>query len=185
MSLTPSKMIPLGTVAPGFELPDTISGSTFSLNDLKSEVATVIMFICNHCPYVKHVRQELVRITNEYMEKDVSFIAICSNDIVSYPEDSPERMKEEALAWGYQFPYLFDETQQVAKNYDAVCTPEFYLFDKNLVLVYRGQLDGARPNNESPLDGKDLRDALDNVISGNPVNEYQIPSVGCNIKWKE
>ena len=143
------------------------------------------MFICNHCPYVKHVREELVRITNEYLEKNISFIAICSNDIASYPEDSPERMKEEALAWGYQFPYLYDETQQVAKKYDAVCTPEFYLFDKNLGLVYRGQLDGARPNNESPLDGKDLRDALDCVISGNPVSEYQIPSVGCNIKWKE
>ncbi|HEX9651047.1 MAG TPA: thioredoxin family protein [Cyclobacteriaceae bacterium] len=185
MSLTPSKMVPLGTEAPDFILPDTVSGQQMSLNQLKSEFATVIMFICNHCPYVKHVREELVRITNDYTKRAVSFIGISSNDIKEYPEDSPGKMKEEAIKYGYSFPYLFDETQEVARDYGAACTPDFYLFDKRMKLVYRGQLDGSRPGNETPLTGTDLRNAIDAVLSGNPVSDLQIPSVGCNIKWKD
>ena len=185
MSLTPSKMIPLGTEAPDFTLQDTVSGQQMSLNQLKSENATVVMFICNHCPYVKHVATELVRITNDYVKRGVSFIGISSNDIKEYPEDSPEKMKEEAIKYGYSFPYLFDETQEAARNYGAACTPDFYLFDKRMKLVYRGQLDGSRPGNEIPLTGTDLRNAIDAVLSGNPVSDLQIPSVGCNIKWKD
>jgi len=185
MALTPSKMVPLGTSAPSFELPDTVSGQNMSLEQLKSDKATVIMFICNHCPYVKHIREELVRISNDYSQKGVNFIAISSNDVEEYPDDSPELMREEALKYGYSFPYLYDETQAVARNYDAACTPDFYLFDKRMHLVYRGQLDDSRPGNEIPVSGKDLRAALDAVLSGNPVSEDQIPSVGCNIKWKQ
>lgn len=185
MALTPSKMVPLGTEAPDFELPDTVSGQVMSLSQLKSELATVIMFICNHCPYVKHIREELVRITNDYTKKGVSFIAISSNDVTEYPEDSPEKMREEALQYGYSFPYLFDESQEIAKAYDAACTPDFYLFDRRMHLVYRGQLDGSRPGNDVPLTGEDLRNAIDALLSGNPVSSEQIPSVGCNIKWKE
>jgi peroxiredoxin len=185
MALTPSKMIPLGTKAPNFELPDSVTDQKVSLKDLVSEKATVIMFICNHCPYVKHVQEELVNLSNDYREQGVSFIAISSNDIEQYPEDSPAKMKEEALLWKYPFPYLFDETQDVARAYDAACTPDFYIFDKNLELVYRGQLDDSRPGNDRPLTGKDMREALDSIIASNPVSENQIPSAGCNIKWKE
>ncbi len=184
MALTPSKMIPLGTIAPDFELQDSVSNNLVTLADVKSEVATVIMFICNHCPYVKHVREELVRLYDDYFPKGVSFTGISSNDVEDFPEDSPEMMREEAKKHGYQFPYLYDETQQIAKLYDAACTPDFYIFDRNLELVYRGQLDDSRPGNEKPLNGKDVREALDSVINGNPVSENQIPSVGCNIKWK-
>lgn len=178
-------MVPLGTTAPFFELRDSVTDQLMDLNDLKSDLATVIMFICNHCPYVKHVREELVKISDEYSNLGVSFVAISSNDIEQYPEDSPEKMKEEAQTYGYRFPYLFDETQAVAKEYDAACTPDFYVFDKNLELAYRGQLDESRPGNDKPLDGKDLREALDSILEGNPVSKDQIPSVGCNIKWKE
>ena len=184
MALTPSKMIPLGTKAPDFEIPDTVTDQLISLNNLKSEKALVVMFLCNHCPYVKHVREEIVSISKDYEKEGVSFVAISSNDIEQYPEDAPDKMKEEALTWNYSFPYLFDESQSVARAYDAACTPDFYIFDKNLELVYRGQLDDSRPGNGKPLTGKDMRDALDCILAGNPVNEHQIPSAGCNIKWK-
>jgi thiol-disulfide isomerase/thioredoxin len=185
MSLTPSNMVALGSIATDFELQDTVTGTLASLDDLKSDDATLIMFLCNHCPYVKHVREELVRLANEYIQKNVSFIAISSNDVESYPEDSPELMKTEALTWNYPFPYLYDETQKVARDYKAACTPDFFLYGKNMELVYRGQLDGSRPGNEIPLTGKDLRGAINNLLHNIPVTEMQMPSVGCNIKWKE
>ena len=184
MADTPSKMVPLGMIAPDFVLPDTISGENKSLTDLKSEKATVIMFICNHCPFVKHVQQHLVRLAREYQAKGISFVAISSNDVEKYPDDSPQRMKEVAQELGYPFPYLYDESQEVARAYDAACTPDFYVFDKNLKLVYRGQMDTSRPGNNIPVTGKDLREALDNILQGKPVSEDQRPSIGCNIKWK-
>lgn len=184
MALTPSNMIPLGTPAPGFTLPDTVTGNSFSLQDLRGEKATVVMFLSNHCPYVKHVNSELVRMGNEYQPKGVKFIAISSNDVVSHPDDAPDKMKETAQQLGYPFPYLYDESQQVAKAYDAACTPDFYIFDKDLKLVYRGQLDDSRPSNQVPLTGKDMRAALDNILSGKKVSPYQRPGIGCNIKWR-
>ncbi|MBL7777261.1 MAG: thioredoxin family protein [Chitinophagales bacterium] len=184
MARTPSNMIPLGTVAPDFTLPDTVSGSIYSLQQLKGEVATVVMFICNHCPYVKHINVALVQLANDYMNKGVSFVAISSNDAVNYPDDSPEKMKEQALALGYPFPYLYDETQEVAKLYDAACTPDFYIFDNSLLLVYRGQLDDSRPSNDTPVTGKDMRLALEALLQNTPVSVEQRPSIGCNIKWK-
>ncbi len=184
MSLTPSNMIPIGTIAPVFTLPDTVSGKIFSLQDLKGEKATTIMFICNHCPYVKHVNPELVKLANDYRTRGVNFIAISSNDLATHPEDSPEKMKEAALREKYPFPYLYDETQQVAKEYDAACTPDFYIFDAEMKLIYRGQLDDSRPSNNVPLSGKDIRNALDNLFVGEPVSQHQRPSIGCNIKWK-
>ena len=184
MALTPSKMVPLGTKASDFELPDTVTDQVVTLKDIKSDKATVVMFICNHCPYVKHVREELVSISNEYLKSGISFVAISSNDVEQYPEDSPEKMKEEALAWKYQFPYLYDETQKVARDYNATCTPDFYIFDKDLELAYRGQLDESRPGNDKPLTGKYIREAIESLLAGNPVSEDQMPSVGCNIKWK-
>lgn len=186
MSLTPSNMLELQTVAPPFELPDVISGNDFSLTDLSSgKKGTLIMFICNHCPYVKHVQTELVKLANDYLGEEIAIAAISSNDIENYPEDSPELMLEEAKKWKYPFPYLYDETQQVAKAYKAACTPDFYLFDKDLLLVYRGQLDGSRPGNDVPLTGETLRKAIDNLLAGIPIDENQIPSMGCNIKWKD
>lgn len=184
MANTPSKMVPLGIVAPDFVLPDTISGENKSLTELKSDKATVIMFICNHCPFVKHVQTQLVALANEYQPKGISFIAINSNDMENYPEDSPQRMKEVAQQLHYPFPYLYDESQEVARAYRAACTPDFYVFDKNLKLVYRGQMDGSRPGNNIPVTGRDLRAALDNILQGKPVSEDQRPSIGCNIKWK-
>ena len=184
MADTPSKMVPLGMIAPDFVLPDTISGENKSLTDLKSEKATVIMFICNHCPFVKHVQKQLVKLAREYQAKGISFVAISSNDVEKYPDDSPQRMKEVAQELGYPFPYLYDESQEVARAYDAACTPDFYVFDKNLKLAYRGQMDDSRPGNTIPVTGKDLREALDNILQGKPVSEYQRPSIGCNIKWK-
>lgn len=184
MAQTSSTMLPLGTIAPDFRLPDAVSGKMLALADLKSNVATVIMFICNHCPYVKHVQAELVRLARDYQARGVSFIAISSNDIVAYPEDSPQRMKEVAREMNYPFPYLFDETQDVARAYQAACTPDFYVFDGTLRLAYRGQLDGARPKNNVPVTGKDLRAALDCILEGKTVSAEQKPSMGCNIKWK-
>ena len=185
MASTPSNMIPLGTTAPNFSLHDTVSGEKKSLNELKSDIATVIMFICNHCPYVKHINSELVKVAKIYQSKGISFIAISSNDVVNYPEDSPEKMKETAATEGYTFPYLYDETQEIARAYDAACTPDFYIFDKELKLVYRGQFDDSRPKNDTPVTGADLRGALDAVLNGSPVIENQKPSIGCNIKWKQ
>lgn len=184
MAATPSTMMPLGTIAPDFTLPDTISGKMFSLSELKGEKATVVMFICNHCPYVLHVNDELVRIAKYYQPKGVSFIAISSNDVENYPQDSPERMKMQARKVGYTFPYLYDETQDVAKAYDAACTPDLFLFDDKLKCVYRGQLDGSRPKNDIPVSGKDLRAAMEAVLAGTRVPDKQVPSIGCNIKWK-
>ncbi len=184
MAAIPSNMMPLGTIAPDFNLLNTITGKKEELSALKSNVATVIMFICNHCPYVKHVQGELVKLANDYQLKAIAFIAINSNDVVNYPDDSPDKMKEVAQQWGYPFPYLYDETQAVAKAYQAACTPDFYIFDKALKCVYRGQLDDARPKNNHPVTGKDIRAALDAMLAGQPVNPNQIPSIGCNIKWK-
>ena len=185
MSLTPSNMIPLASAATDFSLTDAVSGKAFTLGDLKGEKATVIMFICNHCPYVKHINTELVRLANEYSAKSIGFVAINSNDIVAEPEDSPEQMKRVATDLKFPFPYLFDETQQVAKVYDAACTPDFFIFNKDLKLAYRGQLDDSRPSNNIPLSGKDIRDALDALLAGKSVSPRQRPSIGCNIKWKK
>ncbi len=184
MSETKSNMMPLGTEAPDFNLYDTVSGEYKSLNDVKADKATVIMFICNHCPFVKHVRQELVNIANDYKPIGVSFVAISSNDVESYPDDSPEEMKKLAEQMNFPFPYLYDETQQVAKSYQAACTPDLYVFDGDLKCVYRGQLDDSRPGNNIPVSGKDLRAALDSVLNNEPVDSNQKPSMGCNIKWK-
>ncbi|MEH0155150.1 thioredoxin family protein [Limibacter armeniacum] len=184
MALTPSNMLPLGTPAPYFKLLDTISGEIKPLDDLKSDKATLIMFICNHCPFVKHVDEELVRLANDYQSKGVSFIGISSNDADKYPQDGPIQMKAEAEKQGYPFPYLYDETQDVAKAYEAACTPDFYIFDKDMKLAYRGQLDDARPSSATPLTGKDIRNALDVLLDGNTPSVPQKPSMGCNIKWK-
>lgn len=184
MVLTPSAMVPLGMQAPDFELLDVVSGKTVSLNELKSKIATVVMFICNHCPYVKHIHAELVSLTEDYTKEGISFIAINSNDAKSYPEDSPAKMKELAFKFNYQFPYLFDETQEVAKAYKAACTPDFYIFNKELKCVYRGQFDDSRPGNSIVPTGKDLRSALDELLQGKSVSQNQKASIGCNIKWK-
>ncbi|HMU45639.1 MAG TPA: thioredoxin family protein [Chitinophagaceae bacterium] len=184
MARTLSLMIELGTRAHDFELPDTVSGNDISLRQIKEKVATVIMFICNHCPFVKHINEGLVSLANDYETKGISFVAISSNDVMNYPDDSPEKMKETALNAGYPFPYLYDESQEVAKKYQAVCTPDFFIYDKDLKLVYRGQLDDSRPGNEIPVTGKDIRQTLDCLLNNQPVSQEQRPSIGCNIKWK-
>ena len=184
MARTPSNMVALGTTAHDFTLPDTISGNNVSLKEVRGDVATVIMFICNHCPFVKHVNTELVKLGNEYKNKGVGFAAINSNDVVNHPDDSPALMTQVAKQLKYPFPYLYDESQEVAKAYDAACTPDFFIYDKDLSLVYRGQLDDSRPGNEIPVTGKDIRHALDCLIGNQPVPEFQRPSIGCNIKWK-
>lgn len=184
MSLTPSNMLPLGTVAPNFKLLDAVSGNILGLSELKSDKATVIMFICNHCPYVIHVQEQIVNIAHTYQKKGISFIAISSNDIENYPEDAPEKMRLEAIKADYPFPYLYDETQQVAKDYLAACTPDFYVFDGEMKCVYRGRMDESTPGNRRPNTGIDLRSSLDNILSGGKISEEQFPSVGCNIKWK-
>lgn len=184
MAATPSTMMPLGTIAPDFELQDTVSGKALSLSELKGEQATLVMFICNHCPFVLHVNDELVRLAKSYQQKGISFIGISSNDVINYPQDRPELMEKQAKNVGYTFPYLYDESQEVAKAYDAVCTPDFFLFDQDLKCVYRGQLDDSRPNNNVAVTGKDLRTALDATMAGRKVSENQTPSIGCNIKWK-
>ena len=184
MALTESKMIELGTKAPAFNLYDTVSGNQISLEDIQSDTATVIMFLCNHCPYVIHVNPEIVKLVNEYQLRGVNFVGISSNDVVNYPQDGPDKMKIHAAEVGYNFPYLYDEDQSVAKAYDAACTPDFYIFDGDLRLVYRGRLDGSRPGNNIPLTGMDMRNALEAVLSGSEVDPMQIPSAGCNIKWK-
>lgn len=181
MARTESRMLPLGITAPPFSLPDP-SGKSFELRPGKP--ATLVMFICNHCPFVKHIRAELAALGRDYLPRDVAIYAINSNDAVSHPDDSPAKMQEEAARYGYEFPYLVDADQSVAKAYDAACTPDFYMFDASLRLAYRGQLDDSRPGNGKPVTGHDLRAALDAVISGQPVAATQLPSVGCNIKWK-
>ena len=183
MALTPSTMLPLGTAAPGFRLPDT-DGTMVSLDDFKGSPALLVAFICNHCPYVKHVRHELARLGKHYQEKEVAVVGISSNDVATHPDDSPPLMAREKAEVGYTFPYLYDETQEVARAYRAACTPDFYVFDRHRKLVYRGQLDASRPGNAAPVTGKDLRAALDCVLAGTPVSDDQRPSIGCNIKWK-
>ncbi len=182
MARTASNMMALGTVAPNFTLIDVISGNKVSLQSGK--IATLIMFICNHCPFVKHIQQQLVALGQDYVSKGVNVIAINANDAENYPDDAPDKMKSTAEELGYNFPYLYDETQEVAKAYQAACTPDFYIFDQKLRCVYRGQLDDSRPGSELPVTGQDIRAALDALLAGKPVNEAQKPSLGCNIKWK-
>ena len=184
MALTPSNKFEQGTIAPDFSLIDTVSDKQLSLNDVKGMTATVVMFICNHCPYVVHVNDGLIALANDYKEKGVGFVAISSNDVVNYPQDGPDKMKEHAVKVNYPFPYLYDETQEVAKAYVAACTPDLYVFDKDLKSVYHGQLDSSRPGNGIPVTGDDMRNVLDALIAGNPYSGQQLPSIGCNIKWK-
>ncbi len=184
MAKTESTMIPLGTIAPDFTLQDTLSPSKLSLGEIRGEKGTVIMFICNHCPFVKHINDEIVRVANDYHVTGFGFAAISSNDAINYPLDGPEHMYTNARKYKFSFPYLYDESQEVAKAYNAACTPDFYVFDNNLKLVYRGQLDNSRPANGIPVNGRDLRESLDNILNNNPQRVDQKPSIGCNIKWK-
>ncbi len=184
MVLTPSTMMPLGTVAPSFELPDTISGRTIRLRDLAPKKGLVVMFICNHCPYVKHIRDGLVQFGLDHAAKDVGIVAISANDPTTHPDDAPEKLASEAKRLGYRFPVLFDESQEVAKAYRAACTPDFFVFDEKRRLVYRGQFDSSRPNTAVPVTGADLRGAVDALLAGKPVSKEQKPSLGCNIKWR-
>lgn len=184
MSLTPSAMLPLGTLAPPFNLPEVSSGQRVSLEDFAGRDALLVMFICRHCPYVKHVEKELARIGRDYERKSVGIVAISANDADGYPEDAPAGLKVQAQTAGFGFPYLYDETQAVARAYSAACTPDFFVFDKGRRLVYRGQLDESRPGNHTPLTGNDLRAALDAVLTAQPLSLKQRPSTGCNIKWK-
>lgn len=185
MANTPSTMLPLGTIAPNFELLDTTTEKRISLQELKGSKGTVIMFICNHCPFVKHLNAEITKTAIKYQHKDISFIAISSNDAENYPQDAPQLMKLISVEQNYTFPYLYDESQEVAKAYEAACTPDFYLFDGNLKLVYRGQFDNSRPGNGIPVTGGDLKGAMDALLEGKEINADQKPSMGCNIKWKK
>lgn len=184
MARTPSNMMPLKTKAPSFRLRDTLTGEIRSLEELRGKNGTVIAFICNHCPFVIHVNAQMTRVAKDALEKGIGFIAISSNDVTNYPQDAPHLMKAKAIEEGYGFPYLYDETQEVAKAYDAACTPDFYLFDGHLELVYRGQFDDSRPGNGKPVTGADLTKAINALLQGNQIDEDQKPSIGCNIKWK-
>ncbi|HYE01899.1 MAG TPA: thioredoxin family protein [Phycisphaerales bacterium] len=184
MAATESTMVPLGTPAPGFSLPDSVTGQPVGLDDFSDSRALLVAFLCNHCPFVKHVQAAFARLAADYQLKGVGVVAISSNDVEGYPEDSPEKMKLEAKAAGYTFPYLYDQTQEVARAFGAVCTPDFFLYGPDKRLVYRGQLDDSRPGNAKPATGRDLRAALDAVLAGKPVPERQHPSIGCNIKWR-
>ncbi|WP_257275224.1 MULTISPECIES: thioredoxin family protein [unclassified Endozoicomonas] len=180
MALTPSNMVALGSSAPDFELPEPSSGQSVSLQEVSKEKGVLVMFICNHCPYVIHIEDALVQLGKDYADRDLGIVAISANDAESYPDDAPENMALKS----YPFPYLYDESQSVAKAYDAACTPDFFLFDVELKCVYRGQFDASRPGNDKPVTGRDLRSAMDAVLAGERVSENQSPSVGCNIKWK-
>jgi peroxiredoxin len=185
MALTESTMLlELGAPAPDFQLPDVVSGKLVSLDTFRDKKALVVMFICRHCPYVQHIKEELARLGRDYATKSVGIVAISSNDATQYPDDRPERLRAMAEELGFNFPLCYDESQQVAKAYAAACTPDFYVFDQNRRLVYRGQLDDSRPGNGIPVTGKDLRTAIDAVLEGRPVPPEQKPSLGCNIKWK-
>jgi len=184
MALTESTMLELGTEAPDFDLPDVVSEKRISLKSFSDKKALLVMFICNHCPYVQHVKQELARLGKDYASRDIGIVAISSNDVRGYPDDAPQRLKAMAQEAGFTFSFCYDETQEVAKTYTAACTPDFFLFDQERRLVYRGQLDDSRPGNEKPVTGRDLRAALEAVLTGKPVNSNQRPSAGCNIKWK-
>lgn len=179
-----STMLALGTEAPEFSLPDTVSGETVSMSDYDDRTGLLVMFICNHCPYVKHIKKELARFSQDYSDADLGIVAISSNDIETYPDDSPENMKAEAEEFGYRFPYLYDEGQDVAAAYTAMCTPDFFLFDDDRRLVYRGRFDESRPNSGVPATGEDLRAAVDALLAGEEVSLEQHPSMGCSIKWK-
>jgi peroxiredoxin len=184
MARTTSNIVALGTLAPNFYLKDTNSSEWFSFQDLKGEKGTLVVFICNHCPFVHHVIDEILMIANDYRVQGIGIIAISSNDVAKFPQDSPELMTEFAFQNKFEFPYLYDETQEVAKAYNAACTPDFFLFDNQDQLVYHGQLDDSRPGNGIPLSGNDLRGAIDGVIYNRTINPDQKPSLGCNIKWK-
>ncbi len=183
MAETPSMMLPLGTTMPEFELSDYDS-NLVSSHELGDGPGTLVVFFCNHCPFVKHIRDQFVRLTNEYLEKGLKVVAINSNDFDKHPDDNPRAMAADAQSYGYRFPYLVDETQEVAKRFKAACTPDFFLFDGDRKLVYRGQMDDSRPGNDKPVTGADLREAMDAVLAGRPVPGDQKPSIGCNIKWK-
>ncbi len=184
MARTESNMLPLGTIAPDFYLKDTNSNDTLSFTDCSGEKGTLVAFICNHCPYVHHILEEFIRISNDYRVQGLGFVAISSNDVKNYPQDGPDLMTEFAFQNNFEFPYLYDKTQQTAKDYDAACTPDFYLFDGQNKLVYRGQMDDSRPGNSIPVSGSDLRGAIDGILYNRSINPVQKPSMGCNIKWQ-
>jgi len=184
MALTPSTMLPLGTPAPYFSLTDTVSGKPVSLADLKDRKALLVMFLCNHCPYVKHLKSALAQLGKDYAGKDVAIVAISANDPVTHPDDAPDKLAADAKANGYTFPFLFDDTQKVAQAYKAACTPDFFVFDASRTLAYRGQFDDSRPGNGKPVTGSDLRAALDAVVAEQAASSKQQPSLGCNIKWR-
>lgn len=184
MAKTYSEMIALGTIVPTFSLPDTVTGNKISFDSIKGEKGTLIMFICNHCPFVVHVNEELVRLANHYKQKGIGFLAISSNDVVTHPHDAPDKMKTVAEQLQYPFPYCYDESQEVAKAFNAACTPDFFIYNNKNELVYRGQLDESRPGNGIPVTGTDIRKAFDELINDRPVSTEQRPSIGCNIKWK-
>lgn len=184
MALTESNMIALGSSAPIFSLPNVVTDQVQKLSDIVGSNATMIVFMCNHCPYVVHILDGIIEYANDYLNKGLNVIAISSNNVTTHPMDGPDKMKELALQKKFRFPYLYDETQEVAKNYEAACTPDFYLFNKHLKLEYRGCFDRSRPGNSEPVTGKNLREASDNLLTGKSVSTDQIPSIGCNIKWK-
>jgi len=184
MALTESTMTQLGASAPSFELPDVTSGKMVTMDTFEGDKALLVMFICNHCPFVKHVQQELARLGRDYAAKPMGIVAINANNVDTHPDDAPDKMKQTAEEWGLTFPYCYDESQQTAKAYGAACTPDFFLFDANRRLAYRGQLDDSRPENEKPATGRDLRYAMDAMLEGRPAPAEQKPSIGCNIKWK-
>ncbi|RMH31598.1 MAG: thioredoxin family protein [Nitrospirae bacterium] len=184
MALTTSTMLSLGTPLPDFQLPDVVSGKIISPETFRDKKALLVMFICRHCPYVVHVREELAKLGRDYIDRGVGIVAISSNDAAQYPDDAPDKLKEMAEQLGFVFPLCYDESQEVAKRFTAACTPDFFLFDQNRRLVYRGQLDDSRPGNNIPVTGKDLRAAIEAVLAGQPVSPDQKPSAGCNIKWK-
>jgi peroxiredoxin len=184
MAQTESTMLQLGTKAPDFQLPDVVSGATVGLSTFAGSKGLLVMFICRHCPYVQHVKHELAQLGKDYAGKSLGIAAISANDVNNYPEDAPESLRQMAQETGFSFPLCYDESQETAKVYSAACTPDFFLFDEQRALVYRGQLDDSRPANGKPVTGRDLRAAIDAVLAGKPVNSEQRPSVGCNIKWK-
>lgn len=184
MTLTPSQMLSLGTKAPAFSLPDVVGGQTITLDTFAQKKALLVMFICRHCPYVKHVQDQITALGRDYQNKNLGIVAISTNDPSTYPEDAPESLGQQAKEQNFTFPYCFDETQETAKAYSAACTPDFFLFDNERKLVYRGQLDDARPGNNKPVTGQDLRAAIDAALAGESINPDQKPSTGCNIKWK-
>lgn len=184
MALTASTMLSLGTKAPDFQLPDVVSGKTISLETFANKKALLVMFICQHCPFVRHVREELAQIGRDYANKELGVVAISANDVANYPDDARDKLKAMAQELEFNFPFCYDESQETAKAYTAACTPDFFLFDAQQQLTYRGQLDDSRPGNDKPVNGKDLRAAVDTVLAGQEVSPDQKPSIGCNIKWK-